>query len=124
MNQAPIHRRKFTSNLLLASAATLLPSAHSWAATYPSKLIKVVVPFSTGGGTDVVGRSLIQSMSVDLGQSMIIDNRPGAGTVIGSDFVAKAGSDGHTLLLTTSAIIFVSGLAIHVIERNIEAPPA
>jgi len=110
MHQSPIHRRKFTSNLLLASAATLLPIVRSWAATYPSRLIKVVVPFSTGGGTDVVGRSLIQSMALDLGQSMIIDNKPGAGTVIGSDFVAKAGADGHTLLLTTSAIAINASL--------------
>lgn len=103
-------RREFSSRLLLGAAA--LSSAPSWvyAANYPSKVIKVVVPFSPGGGTDVIGRSLIQSMSEDLGQSMIIENRPGAGTVIGSDYVSKAGSDGHTLLMTTSAIAINASL--------------
>lgn len=71
---------------------------------YPSKTIKVVIPYAPGGGTDVVGRPLLQHMSTVLGQAMIIDNRPGAGTVIGTDAVARAEPDGHTLLLTTNAI--------------------
>ncbi|MEF7615708.1 tripartite tricarboxylate transporter substrate binding protein [Aquincola sp. MAHUQ-54] len=67
-------------------------------------MIRVIVPFTPGGGTDMVGRALIDDMSRELGQPMIIDNKPGAGTVIGSDMVAKAPPDGYTLLLTTSAL--------------------
>ncbi|MFC5866577.1 tripartite tricarboxylate transporter substrate binding protein [Aquincola agrisoli] len=79
------------------------PSARA-ADAYPSRMIRVIVPFTPGGGTDMVGRALIDDMSRELGQPMIIDNKPGAGTVIGSDMVAKAPPDGYTLLLTTSAL--------------------
>jgi len=103
-------RREFSVGALVAASELVAVPTKSTAATYPSKLIKVVVPFATGGGTDVIGRSLIQAMSEDLGQSMIIDNKPGAGTVIGSDFVSKAGSDGHTLLMTTSALAINASL--------------
>lgn len=105
-----LNRREFTSTLMLVASGLTANSTPSFAATFPSKLIKVVVPFATGGGTDVIGRSLIQSMSEDLGQSMIIDNKPGAGTVIGSDYVSKSGSDGHTLLMTTSALAINASL--------------
>ena len=74
------------------------------AESFPSRTIRVVVPFTPGGGTDVVGRELIIGMQRTLGQALIIDNKPGAGTVIGTDIVAKAPADGYTLLLTTSAI--------------------
>lgn len=104
------NRREVTSSFLLSAAGFFGAQTSTIAASYPSKLIKVVVPFATGGGTDVIGRSLIQLMSEDLGQSMIIDNKPGAGTVIGSDFVSKAGADGHTLLMTTSALAINASL--------------
>lgn len=104
------NRRDFSTRFLLSAAAVSSCSGLLHAANYPTRVIKVVVPFSPGGGTDVIGRSLIQSMAEDLGQSMIIENRPGAGTVIGSDYVSKAGSDGHTLLMTTSAIAINASL--------------
>lgn len=105
-----LNRRDFTSGLLLSATVITGLGTSAFASSYPSKLIKVVVPFTSGGGTDVIGRSLIQLMSDDLGQSMIIDNKPGAGTIIGSDFVAKAGNDGHTLLMTTSALAINASL--------------
>lgn len=93
---------------------SLLAAAGPWcavqAATYPSRVIRVVVPFSSGGGTEVIGRPLIQGMAESLGQSLIIDNKPGAGTVIGSDLVAKAPPDGHTLLMTTNALAINASL--------------
>ncbi len=69
-----------------------------------NKPVKVVVPYSPGGGTDVIGRSLLQNMSGLMGQAFILDNKPGAGTVIGTDYVAKSEPDGKTLLLTSSAV--------------------
>lgn len=71
---------------------------------YPSRTIRVIVPFTPGGGTDVIGRALLEGMQRELGQALILDNKPGAGTVIGTDMVAKAPADGYTVLLTTSAI--------------------
>jgi len=70
---------------------------------YPARPIRMVIPFSAGGATDVPGRIIAQKLSAALGQQVIIDNRPGAGGVIGSHIVAKAQPDGHTMLLTGTA---------------------
>ena len=75
------------------------------AQAYPSKPVRLVLPFPPGGGTDVVGRLLAQKLAPPLGQQVIVDNRAGAGGRIGTDFVAKSPSDGHTLLLATSSVM-------------------
>ena len=90
---------------IIGSSALLAGHATSTAqAKYPSKTIRVIVPYAPGGGTDVIGRTLLQNMAIQLGQAIIIDNRPGAGTVIGTDAVARAEPDGYTLLINTNAI--------------------
>ncbi len=91
-----------TRHKLAMLAALLLPFS-AGAETFPSHALRIVAPFTAGGGTDLVARTLAEGMSKDLGQPIIVDNRPGGGTVIGSDAVAKAPGDGYTLLLTTSA---------------------
>lgn len=98
-------RRQLLRAGTVAPASLALASLGVHAAEpFPSRTIRAVVPFAPGGGTDVVGRELIIGMQRTLGQALIIDNKPGAGTVIGTDIVAKAPADGHTLLLTTTAI--------------------
>lgn len=72
-------------------------------ASFPEKPVRIVVPFPPGGGTDLVVRALAAGMATELGQSVIIENKAGAGTVIGSDFVAKSPPDGYTLLVGTFA---------------------
>ena len=72
-------------------------------AVYPERLVKIVVPFAPGGGTDVVARALAQEMTKDLGATVIIENRPGAGTIIGTQAVAASEPDGYTLLMGTFA---------------------
>jgi tripartite-type tricarboxylate transporter receptor subunit TctC len=87
---------------LFAFAAWVL--LHSPAlAFYPDRIIKVVVPFAPGGGTDVIARTLAQEMAKDLGVSVIIENKPGAGTIIGTQSVAASAPDGYTLLMGTFA---------------------
>lgn len=80
------------------------------AQTFPSKPIRLVVPFPAGGGTDAMARTLGEALSRELGQTVVVENKAGAGTVIGNDFVAKSTPDGHTLLLNTSAIAIVPSL--------------
>ena len=70
---------------------------------FPVKPLRIVVPFAAGGGTDLIARTVGDAMSKDLGQPVIVDNKPGAGTVIGSDAVAKSAPDGYTLLIATFA---------------------
>jgi tripartite-type tricarboxylate transporter receptor subunit TctC len=74
----------------------------AWA-LYPERPIRLVVPFAPGGGTDVVARTLAQEMSKDLGASVVIENKPGAGTIIGTQSVAVSAPDGYTLLMGTFA---------------------
>ncbi|MBT2326557.1 tripartite tricarboxylate transporter substrate binding protein [Variovorax paradoxus] len=81
----------------LAFAATVALAQDS----YPSRPVKLIVPFSAGGSTDLVARQIAQEMTVRTGQPFVVDNKPGAGSTIGADFVAKSPADGYTLLLGT-----------------------
>ena len=84
----------------------LWPSAVSAQQTYPTKAIRFVVPFAPGGGTDLIGRVVAQYLHDALGQSVVVDNRGGAGSTLGSDIVAKAPADGYTLLLGNISLAF------------------
>jgi tripartite-type tricarboxylate transporter receptor subunit TctC len=86
----------------LASWTSALPLENAFA-LYPEKTIRIVVPFAPGGGTDVIARTLAQEMAKDLGASIIIENKPGAGTIIGTQTVATSEPDGYTLLMGTFA---------------------
>lgn len=87
----------------IAALATLLAcvAAPVLAQGFPSKPIRIVIPFPPGGGTEVVARSLGDQMSKTFGQPVVVENRPGGNSVIASEVVAKAAPDGHTLLMTT-----------------------
>jgi tripartite-type tricarboxylate transporter receptor subunit TctC len=92
--------------MLFALAAWALMSAlpvDGAFALYPEKIIRIVVPFAPGGGTDVIARTLAQEMAKDLGATVIIENKPGAGTIIGTQTVATSEPDGYTLLMGTFA---------------------
>jgi tripartite-type tricarboxylate transporter receptor subunit TctC len=93
---------RFVCILLIGAAAG--NTATAVAQEYPAKAIRIVVPYSPGGGLDVVGRPIAQKLSESFGQPVVIDNRPGGGTTIGTTVVAKAPADGYTLLLTLSAL--------------------
>lgn len=85
--------------LVLAAAAYAGPAM----AAFPEQPIRIIVPFAPGGGTDLVARTIGAGMSKNLGQAVIVENKPGAGTMIGEDFVAKSKPDGYTLVISTFA---------------------
>lgn len=93
--------KKLLSALCLS--AGMLAVAHA-ADDYPSHPVNIVVPFSSGGATDILARLLAERMSAELGQTFIVENKPGAGTMIASNYVARAKPDGHTLLLAASSL--------------------
>src|SRR5438477_9901001 len=103
------HNTKSLSVLFALAACVLLSHAHAFAG-YPDRIIKIVVPFAPGGGTDVVARTLAQEMAKDLGVLVIIENKPGAGTIIGTQAVATSEGDGYTLLMGTFANAVNPGL--------------
>ncbi|HEY2337562.1 MAG TPA: tripartite tricarboxylate transporter substrate binding protein [Burkholderiales bacterium] len=83
-------------------AALLLCSQAAWA-QYPTRSIRLIVPFPPAGATDIVGRIVAQKLSERLGQSVVVENRPGAGGTLGSDVVAKSAPDGYTILIATTS---------------------
>ena len=85
-------------------------SAEASAQAYPSRPITLVAPFAAGSGVDVMARRIAANLSPRLGQPIIVDNKPGAGSVIGTEFVVKAAPDGYTLMLTASLLSVLPGL--------------
>src|SRR5215470_15217471 len=104
-----MRRREF---ITLLGSATILSSRAGAADSYPTRPIRLVVPFPAGGGTDIVARVLGQKLSEGLGQQIVIDNRGGAGGTIGTALAAKSAPDGYTLVLVPTS---------HVINPSIYA---
>ena len=86
----------------LLIAAALLCHGLAFAQAYPSKPVRIVLPFGPGGVADITTRTIAPKLTESLGQQIIVDNKPGAGGIIASEAVAKAEPDGYTLLLLTN----------------------
>jgi tripartite-type tricarboxylate transporter receptor subunit TctC len=97
------HPRFFPSAILLAACCAFPVSALAQA--YPNKPIRIIVPYPAGGGLDVMARLLGDRVSKRAGQPVVIENKPGAGTVIGADFVAKSAPDGYTVMITADTTL-------------------
>ncbi len=94
--------RKLPNLVLLAAGLIGLFAAPAVGQTYPSRPVKIIVPFATGGPADIYARFIAQRLQETLGQPFIVDDKPGAGSVIGTDMVAKSPPDGYTLLLMSN----------------------
>jgi tripartite-type tricarboxylate transporter receptor subunit TctC len=94
---------KILGRLLMLSILLALSTAAAIAASYPEKPLRYVIPFAAGGGSDIVGRMIAAKLTESLGKQVIVENRGGAGTVIGTEIVAKADADGYTLLQGSNA---------------------
>ncbi len=115
-----LQSRRLAGAFLLAFACGAIPALGQ----YPTKPIKMIVPYSPGGATDVIGRVLAQRLSTALGQQVVVDNRGGAGGNIGADAVAKAAPDGYTILmgaLTSHSIMATleKGTIAYNLERDL-----
>jgi len=102
--------RALLAALFLATLAGTLPAC---AQEYPRKAIRLIVPFAPGGGNDTVARAIAHSAGASLGQPMVIDNRAGAGGMLGAQLAAKSPSDGYTL--------FLGGVGSHAVNPNLHA---
>lgn len=103
--------------LLVALIGAMLPGAVA-AETYPSRPIKLVVPFPPGGPNDIIARVVAQRMSELLGQTVVIDNRGGAGGVVGTDAVAKAAPDGYTIGICSAGAIAISASLVEKVPYD------
>ncbi|HEY5963217.1 MAG TPA: tripartite tricarboxylate transporter substrate-binding protein, partial [Xanthobacteraceae bacterium] len=94
-------RRDFLRVAGLAAAGSVV-SRPALGQAYPARPVRLVIPFNAGGSTDIVGRIMCQWLTERLGQSFVVENKPGAGTNIGTQLVVNAPADGYTLLYTVS----------------------
>lgn len=105
-NPYALQRRDFVG--AVTAIGISLWTLPAWAAPYPDKPIRLVVPFPAGGATDFMARSLAQKLSERLGQPIVIDNKAGAGGALGAETVASAGADGYTLLFATMGSLTIN----------------
>ena len=104
-----IQKYKLSRRLvLIAGALTLALPQLATAQSWPTKPIKLIIPFAAGGTTDILGRLLAQQLTKDLGQNVIVENKGGAGGNIAAEFVAQAPADGYTIMLASGSMLTVN----------------
>lgn len=110
-----LSRKSFLAGMMALSCAAALAQPDA----YPSKPIRLVVPYGPGGPSDIVARVIADEMARSLGQPMVIDNKPGAGSMVGTEIVVRSPADGYTLLLTDLPVTIVP----HVLKASVKYNP-
>src|SRR5688572_28198500 len=95
------------ASVLLATSTALL-GVNGWAQEFPSRQVTIIVPVPPGGGSDTFARFIAQKLSTSFGRIVLVDNRPGASSTIGTEAVVRSPPDGHTLLYVASAITLMN----------------
>lgn len=111
MNNLQYNRRRFAATALAAVGSLAMP-ALAQNQNFPTKPVRLVVPFPPGGGNDLLARAIAPRMAEILGQAVIVDNKPGAGGNLGTDQVAKSSPDGHTILIASNQIAINPALGV------------
>ena len=114
------HRRELLRAAAMLGGAVFAPSVLSQSANWPSKPIRIVVAFPPGGLTDAYARLYAEQLTAKFGVSAVVDNKPGAGAIIGIDAVAKAPADGYTLLMTTSGTVWQNRVLYTKLPYNLD----
>ncbi len=102
-NKLKINKLRCITCAVMAGT-TLSLASHAVAQSYPNRSVRIIVPFGAGGGTDIQARLLGKKFNESMGQTFVVDNRPGASGLIGADLAAKSPPDGHTILFTTTSL--------------------
>ena len=113
--------KSFSSLCSILSAAAAFACSAAMAQDYPARTVRIVVPFTASGGTDIMARSLAQRLTETMGQQFIVDNRPGGNGLIGAELVARAAADGYVLLISTNGLTINPWLHPHIsydLERD------
>ncbi|AMN42155.1 extracytoplasmic binding receptor [Rhodoplanes sp. Z2-YC6860] len=117
MGETAVNRREILKagmGSLTAVAAGLPAMGPARAADWPTKAVRVVVPYAPGSATDLVPRTVLEQVGHDVGQSFVVENRPGGGTTVGSNQVKQADPDGYTMLIHSNAIVTVPAIQANV----------
>ena len=99
------NKSKLSRRLVTLACITVGLLQPVWSQSFPSKNVSLVVPFPPGGGPDLMARVFAEKLSAQWGKPVVVENRPGAGALLGAQAVAKSPADGHTLLLTTNTMV-------------------
>ncbi len=120
MFKKPSRRQFMAASAAAIGASTLLPNALAQPAKWPTKQIRIVVAFPPGGLTDAYARMYAEQLTAKFGVPAVVDNKPGAGAIIGIDNVAKSAPDGYTLLMTTSGTVWQNRVLYNKLPYNLD----
>ena len=111
---------RISRRTVLGSTLGTALAAPAIAQTFPDRPIRLVVPFTAGGGTDIAGREIARRMSDTLGQPVVVENRPGGNTAVAADYVARSRADGYTIMITSGSTMLVAPLVTKNLPYKVE----